>query len=146
MTPHVTIRRATPSNAHVVLSMMREIAAEEGVGSVHLTVPRLRGLLDRDDVTVLVAWQEPGTALGYVSAVRQLNLWAGGPILAAADRLLVRWEAEETNTAAHRFYTRLGARLRSKTIATWHPDAYTAADPSGQAPSNSAEKRQRPSR
>jgi hypothetical protein len=39
----------------------------------------------------------------------------------------VRWEAEVENEPAHRFYSRLGARLRTKVIAAWTPDGYAGA-------------------
>jgi hypothetical protein len=44
--------------------------------------------------------------------------------MAAADDMLVRWEVESENLAAQRFYGRLGARLRTKTVAAWLPQAY----------------------
>lgn len=83
--------------------------------------------------------------------MRQLSLWAGGPILALddlyvraearnravgrrlmqhlagivdGDDLLIRWEMESDNRAAQRFYLRLGARLRTKVIAVWTPEGY----------------------
>lgn len=150
MTDTVTIRRASPADSDTVLAMMREIAGAEAVGTVDVSADRWRDLLHRDDVIVFLA-ERDGAAIGYVSAVRQLNLWAGRDIIALDDlyvrpthrdggvgRLLmtaiagvaeperrtVRWEVESGNTAAQRFYNRLGAQLRTKTIAAWRPDAY----------------------
>lgn len=146
----VTIRRAGPDDGDGVLAMMREIAAEEGVGDVDVTAGRWRELLGRDDVVVFLA-ERDGAPVGYVSAVVQLHLWLGRDIVALDDlyvrpghrdagigrRLmtamagfaaprdgLVRWGVECDNADAQRFYRRLGARLRPKTIATWPPEAY----------------------
>jgi ribosomal protein S18 acetylase RimI-like enzyme len=146
----ITIRRAGPGDSDTVLAMMREIAAEEGVGDVDVTADRWRELLGRDDVVVFVA-ERGGSPVGYVSAVVQLHLWLGREIVALDDlyvrpghrdggigrRLitamagyaapgdrLVRWGVECDNVDAQRFYRRLGARLRTKTIATWPPAAY----------------------
>jgi GNAT superfamily N-acetyltransferase len=150
MTAAITIRRATPADSDTVLAMMREIAGAEAVGTVDVSADRWRDLLRRDDVIVFLA-ERDGAAIGYVSAVRQLNLWAGRDVIALDDlyvrathrdggvgrrlmaaiaavaepeRQIVRWEVESGNTAAQRFYARLGARLRSKTLAAWRPDAY----------------------
>lgn len=146
----IAIRRAGPQDGDIVLAMMREIAAEEGVGDVDVTADRWRELLGRHDVVVFVA-ERAGRAVGYVSAVVQLHLWLGREIVALDDlyvrpchrdvgigrRLitamagyaapedrLVRWGMECDNVDAQRFYRRMGARLRSKTIAAWPPEAY----------------------
>jgi ribosomal protein S18 acetylase RimI-like enzyme len=47
--------------------------------------------------------------------------------LAMAEDLLVRWEVNEQNLAAQRFYRRLGATLRTKVVAFWTPEAQRAA-------------------
>jgi ribosomal protein S18 acetylase RimI-like enzyme len=39
----------------------------------------------------------------------------------AAKGKLIRWEVAETNEAAQRFYTRIGATLHSKKIGRWQP-------------------------
>lgn len=41
-----------------------------------------------------------------------------------APRWAIRWGVESDNLDARRFYTRLGARMHTKTIAVWTPDAY----------------------
>jgi ribosomal protein S18 acetylase RimI-like enzyme len=147
----VTVRRATPDDAEELQAMVEEIAAEEGFSdAVHVTAAHWRRVLELPDVVVLFAvdGEQP---LGYVSAVRQLNLWVGGPILALddlyvrpharnrsvgrrlmhhlagiadADELLIRWEMQHDNHDAQRFYRRLGARLRTKVIAAWTPEGY----------------------
>ena len=95
--------------------------------------------------------ERAGRALGYTSAVRRLHLWTGGDVLAVDDvyvrpgerdaglgrRLLtamagladpegltLTWGVEPDNTAAQRFYARLGATLRAKVLAGWSPAAY----------------------
>ena len=156
-TPAITVRRATPADADEVTAMVGEIAAHEGQSAhVHVDVEQWRTLLARPKVTVLLA-ERDGTALGYVSAVRQLHLWTGGDVLAlddlyvrpghrdagagrqlmaalaalaAPERLLIRWGMEVHNVDAQRFYRRLGATLRPKILAAWPPAAYAdlAAD------------------
>ena len=146
----VAVRRAGPDDSDAVLAMMREIAAEEGVGAVDVTPHRWRQLMGRDDVLVFLA-ERGGDPVGYVSAVLHLHLWVGRRIVAlddlyvrpghrdagigrqlmtavataaAADRRIVRWGVENGNHDAQRFYARLGARLHPKTIAVWLPEAY----------------------
>jgi hypothetical protein len=46
--------------------------------------------------------------------------------LATAEDLLIRWEVNEQNLAAQRFYRRLGATLRTKVVAFWTPEAQRA--------------------
>jgi ribosomal protein S18 acetylase RimI-like enzyme len=147
-TAPVTVRRAGPDDAATVLLLVREIAAHEGDASdVASDLACWREMLARPDVLVLLA-ERDGHPVGYVSAVRRLHLWLGRDLLglddlfvrdghrdagvgrllmtelgalAAADGLLVRWEMREDNTAAQRFYRRLGATLRTKVIAAWRP-------------------------
>jgi ribosomal protein S18 acetylase RimI-like enzyme len=147
----VHIRRATPGDADNLQAMVEEIAAEEGhSAAVHVTGDHWRNMLALPEVIVLFA-MDGNRPLGYVSAVRQLNLWVGGPILALddlyvraearnraigrqlmqhlagiadAEDLLIRWEMEHDNHAAQRFYQRLGARLRTKMNAAWTPEDY----------------------
>jgi ribosomal protein S18 acetylase RimI-like enzyme len=142
----VDVRRAGPDDAETVLTMAREIAALEGDASdVASDLPAWRAMLARPDVVVLVAVRD-GHPVGYVSALRRLHLWLGTDILALddlyvregyrdagvgrllmralaalADGMLIRWEVQEDNVAAQRFYRRLGATLRRKVIASWRP-------------------------
>ncbi|TQN43572.1 ribosomal protein S18 acetylase RimI-like enzyme [Blastococcus colisei] len=144
----VDVRRAGPDDAATVLLMVREIAAHEGdVSDVASDVDTWTAMLARPDVVVLLA-ERDGEPAGYVSAVRRLHLWLGRDILglddlfvrkgyrsagvgrllmtelaalAAPEQLAVRWEVREDNVAAHRFYRRLGAELRTKVVAFWRP-------------------------
>jgi ribosomal protein S18 acetylase RimI-like enzyme len=149
----VDVRRAAPDDAGTVLTMVREIAAHEGDASDAAGTPETwAAMLARPDVVVLLA-ERDGVPVGYVSAVRKLHLWRGEDIyalddlfvrdghrdagvgrllmremarLASAERLLVRWEVNQQNVAAQRFYRRLGASLRTKVIAFWTPESQRA--------------------
>jgi ribosomal protein S18 acetylase RimI-like enzyme len=142
------VRRATPEDAATLQQLLLELADQQEEGQhVHVDVDGWRELLAQPQVVVLLA-ERAGAAVGYVSAVRQLNLWAGRDILAlddlyvrsgfrdggvggrlmraladvaATDQLMIRWEMREDNHAAQRFYRRLGATLRTKVIAVWRP-------------------------
>lgn len=143
-----SIRRARPEDAEVVLTMLFELADHEhSRHSVDLDQTTLTGLLRRPDVIVLIA-ELDGQPVGYVSAARQVMFWTGGDILAlddvyvrehyrdnrigetlmqalarhtADDTPIIRWEIDPDNQPGHRFYKRLGATIRSKSIATWRP-------------------------
>ena len=149
--PSLTIRRATPADAATVHSLVLAIAELEGdLEHVHVTVEAWTTLLDRPDVTVLLA-ERDGEAQGYVSATRRLHLWSGTELLAVDDvfvlehargegigerlllamaaavadeQLTVVWGVEPDNVGAQRFYRRLGASLRPKVIAGWAPAVY----------------------
>lgn len=155
-----TTRRATPADAATVQELLLELAHhEDSAQHVHVDVTRWRELLADESVVVLLA-ERCGAAIGYVSAVRQLNLWQGRDLLALDDLYvrpghrglgvgeqlmrslaahaatgpgagpLIRWELEQGNDGARRFYQRLGASVRDKGIAVWAPRAY-AAPPAG---------------
>jgi ribosomal protein S18 acetylase RimI-like enzyme len=147
----VQIRRADANDAALVRTMLLELAAHEHTAhAVHATVDDWRRMLADPAVTVLLAFAD-GRAVGYVSGIRQLNLWIGRDILAmddlyvradardrgvggrlmaalaqyaADDQLVITWGVREDNEAGHRFYLRLGATLRTKMVAAWQPDAY----------------------
>jgi ribosomal protein S18 acetylase RimI-like enzyme len=151
MTDQPTIRRATAADADAVMAMVLAIAAHENdTAHVTTTTERWRELLARPEVVVLLA-EDGHRPVGYVSAVRSLHLWSGGDILrlddlyvdaahrnggvgralmaamarvAADEELLVRWEVLPDNDGGQRFYRRLGATLRHKVVALWHPEAY----------------------
>jgi GNAT superfamily N-acetyltransferase len=101
-------------------------------------------------VIVLLA-EVDGVAAGYVSALRRPYLWVGGDQLALddlyvreqfrdagvgrqlmlglarhalPDRLPIGWGLRLENTAGYRFYERLGAKLVTKTAASWSGEAY----------------------
>jgi ribosomal protein S18 acetylase RimI-like enzyme len=164
----VTIRRAVPTDAPVLQGMLLELADHQEEGQfVHVDTQRWRDMLADPRVVVLLAesqprvspsahpLQNPGErrAVGYVSAVRQINLWAGRDILAlddlyvrasarnqgvgdqlmralarhaAEDQLTITWGMREDNHGAQRFYRRLGATLRTKVVAAWRPHDYAA--------------------
>ena len=109
-----------------------------------------RRFLGRDDVVVMIAGMDE-TAAGYVSALRRPYLWGGENLLALddlyvgaqfreagvgralmlelarhalPDRLSISWGLRPENEAAYRFYYRLGARLGTKTVASWSPSSY----------------------
>lgn len=128
--------------------MVRELAVHEGaLAAVTTDEDGWRQLLGDDRVTVLLATVD-GEPVGYVSAVRSLHLWSGRQIMALddlyvraplrdrgigealmrelarhSDGLALRWEIEEGNIAGQRFSVALGARLRRKVVAWWHPGA-----------------------
>ena len=146
-----TIRRADVADAATVRTLLVELAEyEDTADAVHATVDDWRRQLADRQVTVLLAFvdDEP---VGYVSGVRQPNLWIGGDIFAmddlyvrdgvrdrgvggrlmaalaehvADDGLVVTWGAREDNEAGHRFYRRIGASLRTKVVASWSPHQY----------------------
>jgi GNAT superfamily N-acetyltransferase len=143
----VTIRLAHPADSELVHTMVLDIADHEGSrAAVQVTAEDWSRLLTDARVTVLLAVAGT-TPVGYVSAVRHLHLWTGSETLAlddlyvrpmvrnrgigeqlmaalaaratAAGVHLMRWEMEESNIDAQRFYLRVGASLRRKVIATW---------------------------
>lgn len=148
----VTVRPASAAEAAELHTMIIEIATHEDTrDAVRVTIDQLAELLRHPNVIVLFAECE-GELVGYVSAIRQLNLWCGGDVLAlddlyvrpghrdrgighelmralagtvSVDRPLIRWEVLADNHAAQRFYRRLGANLRTKIIATWPAAVYT---------------------
>ena len=152
-TPDVLIRRANVEDASTVLTMLLELATHENSArAVQATLDDWRRMLADPSVVVLIAYAG-SRPVGYVSGIHQLNLWVGRDILAmddlyvraeardrgvggqlmaalgrhvADDRPLITWGVREDNAAGHRFYRRLGARLRTKVVAAWAPEAYLA--------------------
>jgi ribosomal protein S18 acetylase RimI-like enzyme len=147
----IEIRRAVVADAETVSTMLRELAAyQDQQQYVTASVQDWQGFLERDDVIVLLA-EVDGNVAGYVSALRRPYLWVGGDQLALddlyvreqfrdagvgrelmlglarhalPDRLPIGWGLRPENTAGYRFYERLGAKLVTKTAASWSPDAY----------------------
>lgn len=145
------IRRATPADAELVRTMLVELAAyQDQAQDVTATVEDWQGFLGRDDVIVLIA-EIDGQPAGYVSSLRRPYLWVGGDQLALddlyvreqfrstgvgrvlmlalarhalPDRLVISWGLRLENEGGYRFYDRLGATLRTKTAAGWHPAVY----------------------
>ncbi|WP_296604039.1 GNAT family N-acetyltransferase [Nocardioides sp.] len=151
MTTTAQIRRAGIQDSATVRELLLELAEHEHTAhAVHASVDDWARMLADPAVVVLVAHID-GRPVGYVSGVRQLNLWMGHDILAmddlyvraeardrgiggelmaalaehaGRDQLLVTWGVREDNEAGHRFYRRLGATLRTKVVAAWQPAAY----------------------
>ncbi|MFI5730935.1 GNAT family N-acetyltransferase [Kribbella sp. NPDC051587] len=147
----IEIRRAAVADAETVLTLLLELAAHQGQQQyVHSTAGDWRRFLGREDVIVLLA-EVDGESAGYVSSLRRPYLWGGGDQLALddlyvraqhrdsglgrrlmlalakealPDRLPIAWGLQLENTAGYRFYERLGARLVTKTAASWSPDVY----------------------
>jgi ribosomal protein S18 acetylase RimI-like enzyme len=145
------IRRALPADAELVRTMLVELADYQDQGKdVTATVEDWQGFLGRDDVIVLIA-EIDGTPAGYVSSLRRPYLWVGGEMLALddlyvreqfrdagvgrrlmvglarhalPDRLTIGWGLRLENEAGYRFYDRLGAKLVTKTAASWPATAY----------------------
>ena len=147
----IEIRRAVVADAETVLTMLGELAAyQDQQQYVTASLQDWQGFLGRDEVIVLLA-EVDGVAAGYVSALRRPYLWVGGDQLALddlyvreqfrdagvgrqlmlglaryalPDRLPIGWGLRLENTAGHRFYERLGAKLVTKTAASWSVEAY----------------------
>ncbi|WP_309111445.1 GNAT family N-acetyltransferase [Saccharothrix sp.] len=135
------IRRATPDDASVVHRLIRELAEHQDEGwAVTVSVADLERMLARPEITYLIA-ERDGRAVGYVSWLERISFWSGEDYLAlddlyvsgtergrgvgellmraaaeAAQGKVIRWEVAESNEAAQRFYTRIGATLVSKKI------------------------------
>lgn len=150
------IRPAGVEDAATVLTLLLELASHENTAhAVHASLDDWRRMLADPSVLVLLAVADDHP-VGYVSGIRQLNLWAGRDIFAmddlyvraeardrgigrslmaaladhltsetADDQPLITWGVRDDNDAGHRFYERLGARLRTKVVAAWTPDAYS---------------------
>lgn len=147
----VLIRRADADDAALVRTLLGELATHEDTAhAVRATADDWARMLADPSVVVLLAFVDD-RPVGYVSGIRQLNLWLGGDVFAmddlyvradardrgvggrlmaalaeyaAPDGLLITWGVREDNDAGHRFYRRLGARLRTKVVAAWHPGSY----------------------
>lgn len=148
---NATVRLATPDDAEDVLTLVRELAAHEGLlEHVQASVEQWEELLRMPAVIVLLA-EKKGLAVGYVSSIRRTHLWTGGDILTlddlyvrpghrngglgellmrslaslvAEDELLITWEVDQKNEAGQRFYRYLGATLRTKVTASWTAENY----------------------
>ncbi|MFI7701508.1 GNAT family N-acetyltransferase [Nonomuraea sp. NPDC049480] len=142
----ISIRRATPDDASTVHGLIRELAEHQDQASaITVSVPGLERMLTRSEIAYLIA-ERDGKAIGYASWLERISFWSGEDYLAlddlyvsgaergcgvgeqlmravaeAAKGKLIRWEVAETNEAAQRFYTRIGATLISKKIGRWHP-------------------------
>lgn len=140
------VRLATPDDAHIVRTLVGELAAFQSQ-SEYVTgdAATWQALLARPEVTILLA-ELDGQPVGYVSAVRRLHLWTGDDIVALddlyvrdghrdrgigvllmyelarhADGLTITWGVQPDNQDAIRFYERLGATVRTKVMCAWPP-------------------------
>lgn len=90
----VRVRRARPEDAGTVRCLLLELAThEETAHAVHATTEDWRRMLAEPAVLVLLA-ELDGAPVGYVSGVRQLNLWLGRDLF-AMDDLYVRPAARD---------------------------------------------------
>lgn len=149
--PTTEIRRAVPADAETVLTMLLELASYQDQRQyMTATVEDWHQFLSREDVIVLIA-EVDGTPAGYVSSLRRPYLWVGGDQLALddlyvreqfrdagvgrqlmlelarfglPDRLTIGWGLRLENEAGFRFYERLGAKLTTKTAASWSAEVY----------------------
>ncbi|MGO4535740.1 GNAT family N-acetyltransferase [Leifsonia sp. 2MCAF36] len=140
--------------------MVREFAEQkESLEHVAIAADGWQVILARPDIAVLIAEAE-GEIIGYASTIGHFHLWSGGDVLAlddlnlrpshrskgvgsqlmstvarlaARDDLPVLWGVRLNNHSAQRFYTRLGANLRTKMTATWAPGAYRCHPDRGSA-------------
>ena len=147
----IEIRRAVVADAAAVHTMLAELADYQDQGAyLTASVADWQGFLGREEVVVLIA-EVGGAVAGYVSALRRPYLWVGGDQLALddlyvreqfrdagvgrqlmlglaryalPDRLPIGWGLRLENTAGYRFYERLGAKLVTKTAASWSVEAY----------------------
>ena len=145
------IRRAVVADAETVLTMIGELADyQDQLAYVAASVEDWQGFLGREDVIVLIA-EVDGAAAGYVSSLRRSYLWVGGDQLALddlyvreqfrdaglgrmlmlelaryalPDRLTISWGLRLENEAGYRFYEHLGAKLTTRTVASWSPEVY----------------------
>ncbi|MEU4193572.1 GNAT family N-acetyltransferase [Kribbella sp. NPDC026611] len=145
------IRRATVADAETVLTLLLELATyQDQQQYVQSTAEDWQRFLAQPEVLVLLA-EVDGEPAGYVSSLRRPYLWVGGDQLALddlyvreqyrdggvgrqlmlalakealPDRLPIGWGLKIDNTAGYRFYERLGAKLVTKTAASWSPDVY----------------------
>src|SRR4051794_38767517 len=77
----VTVRRAAVEDAALVRTMLIELATHENsADAVRSTVEDWQRMLGNPAVVVLVAYLDD-QPVGYVSAIRQLNLWIGDDLL-----------------------------------------------------------------
>ncbi|HEX4815086.1 MAG TPA: GNAT family N-acetyltransferase [Nonomuraea sp.] len=142
----ISIRRATPEDASTVHGLMCELAEHQGQAwAIGVTVAGLEELLTRPEIAYLIA-ERDGQAIGYVSWMERISLWAGENYLALDDLYVrdaerghgvgeqlmraaaqtakgkvIRWEVAEDNEAAQRFYARIGATVFTKRICRWQP-------------------------
>lgn len=138
----VDVRRALPSDAKVLLPLIREHAAFER-SAASCTMETLRAALSGEPPR-LIAWiaEQSGEPLGYAAATVDFSTWSGLPYLhldclfvrsehrgagvgagllrtarnlAASNGIVeMQWQTPEWNEDARRFYVREGALAARK--------------------------------
>jgi ribosomal protein S18 acetylase RimI-like enzyme len=142
----ISIRHATPADAATVHALIRGLAEhQDQAWAITVSVPGLQQMLARPEITYLIA-ERDGQAVGYASWLERISFWSGENYLhlddlyvtgaerghgvgeqlmraaaEAAEGKVIRWEVAESNEAAQRFYTRIGATLVAKKIGRWQP-------------------------
>ncbi len=151
----VTVRTAGPADAVSITTMIRELAAFEGLADeVKFSALQLERALSSDPPRLHVVLAEDAQGpVGFVSYTIDFAIWTGTDVLrvddvfvssrarrggvgrllmtriaalAAAAGMSARWELETRNYAAQKFYEGLGASLRPKIVARWDVAAMRA--------------------
>ncbi len=158
MTSPIEIRAATVADAPALHALLGALAEHEGQRSwLRISLEQLTrdgfGATPRFGALMAFAGD---VAVGYASYTVPYAIWLGADYLNLDDLYVVdavrgqgvglalmralaaeattrglgslRWEVQPDNHAAIRFYQRLGARLRTKGVFTWEPDASDASD------------------
>jgi ribosomal protein S18 acetylase RimI-like enzyme len=154
--PNIHVRRASRTDAALIVTLIHELATEEGLEAfVHTTVDHVLTHAFGDSPTFEVLLAElDGNVVGYASYLQQLSIWTGTTYLnlddlyvrrsarsAGVGQALMhafgaeclqrgtygRWEVRAENARAIAFYDRLGARLTAKHICTWPAEAIRRA-------------------
>jgi GNAT superfamily N-acetyltransferase len=153
MSPEFTnIRFATKDDAEGIDRMLRALAALEGTtDALSFSVSELQFALSTPNLRMqAVVAEYLGQLIGCVTFTKDFAIWSGGPILriddvyveepyrgagigkalmgevaahAVEQNASVRWEIENDNHRAKRFYLSLGVVLKQKTVARWSVDA-----------------------
>jgi GNAT superfamily N-acetyltransferase len=155
MIVEMSIRSGEPRDVDAVLRMMRQLAAQEGLGKLfELTNDTLsRACFGLPRRIELIVAETEGRIVGYATCLLQFSPWIGRDYLFVDDlyvsddargsgigsRLMkqvgalalergvgVRWHVEPANRSAQSFYRTLGAELRDKLIAYWSIESIQA--------------------
>lgn len=149
---NVLIRGAEPRDIPAVLALMEQLAAHEGlsqyfqINSEALT----RCCFEPPRRVHLIVAEQANEIVGYATCLLQFSPWIGNDYLFLDDLYVsetvrgqgvgsllmrqvgqlalergvdVRWHVDPENRAAQKFYSSMGAVLKTKLIAYWQPDA-----------------------
>ncbi|WP_374313865.1 N-acetyltransferase family protein [Dongia sp.] len=153
-TEQINIRNATPADAAVLDSLIRQLAAHEGAAHlISFTQGQVAAALGNERLRAILAEDGEGVC-GFVTFTVDFAIWNGGDILRVDDvfvsdrvrrrgigrqlmlriaklalegNMIARWEIEPVNLAAQQFYLGLGANLRDKIVARWELPAMAGA-------------------